>query len=377
MLWCSGGYERPMWFALDGEKAEYQYSYNYQNWYPSAEYETKNTVKNIGLYDLTPFSKFEIISEKAHQELQKICTANIKNEVGKCTYTQMLNSDGGIETDLTVICLDKNYFRIVSSAATRERDKFHIKKHLSKEIELRDVTDDYCVFGLFGPKSRDLIKTISNENFENDNFKFGTGKYIIIENIKIWTQRLSYVGELGYELYVEFKDAKKIYELIINKGKDFNLSNCGMHAMDIMRMESGYLHWGHDISPKENQYEAGLNFAISFKKDVNFLGKDALLEMKDKKPNKRLVMLTLKNSKPGEPLLLHDEPIYLDDKIIGETTSGNYSFNFNKNLSFGYIKSNLGNEELFKKNLYIEVEKKKYPAEILLKPLKQSNFKSI
>ena len=373
----SGGYERPMWFALNGEKAEYQYSYNYQNWYPSAEYETKNTLKNIGLYDLTPFSKFEIISENAHQELQKICTANIKNEVGKCSYTQMLNSDGGIETDLTVICLDKNYFRIVSSAATRERDKFHIKKHLSKEIELRDVTDDYCVFGLFGPKSRDLIKTISNENFENDNFKFGTGKYILIENIKIWTQRLSYVGELGYELYVEFKDAKKIYELIINKGKDFNLSNCGVHAMDIMRMESGYLHWGHDISPKENQYEAGLNFSISFKKDFNFIGKDTLLEMKDKKPNKRLIMLILKNSKPGEPLLLHDEPIYLDDKIIGETTSGNYSFNFNKNLSFGYIKSNLGNEELFKKNLYIEVEKKKYLAEILLKPLKQSNFKSI
>ena len=373
----SGGYERPMWFALNGEKAEYQYSYNYQNWYPSAEHETKNTVKNIGLYDLTPFSKFEIFSDNAHQELQKICTANIKNEVGKCTYTQMLNSDGGIETDLTVICLDKNFFRIVSSAATRERDKFHIKKHLSKEIELKDVTDDYCVFGLFGPKSRDLIKTISNENFENDNFKFGTGKYITIENIKIWTQRLSYVGELGYELYVEFKDAKKIYELIINKGKDFNLSNCGMHAMDIMRMESGYLHWGHDISPKENQYEAGLNFAISFKKDVNFLGKDALLEMKDKKPNKRLVMLILKNSKPGEPLLLHDEPIYLDDKIIGETTSGNYSFNFNKNLSFGYIKSNLGNEELFKKNLYIEIEKKKYLAEILLKPLKQNNFQNI
>jgi len=373
----SGGYERPMWFALNGEKAEYQYSYNYQNWYPSAEYETKNTVKNIGLYDLTPFSKFEIISEKAHQELQKICTANIKNEAGKCKYTQMLNSDGGIETDLTVICLDKDYFRIVSSAATRERDKFHIKKHLSKEIELRDVTDDYCVFGLFGPKSRDLIKTISNENFANDNFKFGTGKYIIIENIKIWTQRLSYVGELGYELYVEFKDAKKIYELIINKGKDFNLSNCGMHAMDIMRMESGYLHWGHDISPKENQYEAGLNFAISFKKDIKFLGKDALLEMKDKKQNKRLVMLTLENSKPAKPLLLHDEPIYLDNKIIGETTSGNYSFNFNKNLSFGYIKSNLSNEELSKKKLYIEVEKEKYPAKILLKPLKESNFKNI
>ena len=102
----SGGYERPMWFALDGEKTEYEYSYNYQNWYPSAEYETNNTVKNVGLFDLTPFSKFEIKSDKAHKELQKICTANIKNEVGKCIYTHMLNPDGGIETDLTVVCIE-------------------------------------------------------------------------------------------------------------------------------------------------------------------------------------------------------------------------------------------------------------------------------
>ena len=116
------------------------------------------------------FSKFEIFSENAHEELQKICTANIKKEIGKCTYTQMLNSDGGIEADLTVICIDKNHYRIISSAATRERDKFHIKKNISSDIELKDVTDNFCVFGLFGPKSRDLMKTLSNDNFENDDF---------------------------------------------------------------------------------------------------------------------------------------------------------------------------------------------------------------
>ncbi len=373
----SGGYERPMWFALNGKKAEYEYSYNYQNWYPSAEYESKNTIKNVGLFDLTPFSKFEIFSENAHEELQKICTANIKNQAGKCTYTQMLNSDGGIETDLTVICLNKNHFRIISSAATRERDKFHIKKHISSDIQLKDVTDDFCVFGLFGPKSRDLIKTLSNENFENNDFKFGTAKFIIINGIKIWTQRLSYVGELGYELYVKLKDTKKIYELIVDKGKNFNLSNCGMHTMDVMRMESGFLHWGHDISPEENQYEAGLNFAISYKKNVKFIGRGALLMIKDKQLKKRFVMLFLKESNPGEPLLLHDEPIYLNDEIIGVTTSGNFSFNYNKNLSFGYIRSDLSNEELLKENLYIEIEKKKYLAEILLKPLKQTDFKNL
>ena len=110
----SAGYERPMWFALDGEKAQYEYSYNYQNWYPSVEYETNNTMTNVGLYDLTPFSKFEINSSSAHKELQKMCTSNIKHEIGKCTYTHMLNKDGGIEKDLTVVCLDVNHFRIKS-----------------------------------------------------------------------------------------------------------------------------------------------------------------------------------------------------------------------------------------------------------------------
>ena len=373
----SAGYERPMWFALDGEKSEYEYSYNYQNWYPAVEYETSNTANNVGLFDLTPFSKFEIKSEQAHENLQKICTANIKNEVGKCTYTHMLNEDGGIETDLTVVCIDHNHFRIISSAATRERDKFHIKKHLSDGIDLKDVTDDYCVFGIFGPKSRSLMQEISKEDFTNENFKFSYAKYIQIDNTKIWAQRLSYVGELGYELYIRTTDAKKIYELIIEKGKKFNLSNCGMHALDTMRMESGFLHWGHDISPEENQFQSGLTFIISNKKEIDFIGKKALQVIKSKKIDRRFVMLTLKDNKPGSPLLLHDEPIYFKDKIIGRTTSGNYSFNFKKNLAFGYINNIYTADDLLGNDIFKEVEKKKYQAQIIQKPLKQSNFKKI
>ncbi len=373
----SAGYERPMWFALDGEKAKYEYSYNYQNWYPSVEYETYNTLKNVGLFDLTPFSKFEIKSDKAHDELQRICTANIKHEIGKCTYTQMLNKDGGIETDLTVVCIDNNYFRIISSAATRERDKFHIKKHLSDDVELIDVTDDYCVFGIFGPKSRLLMEQLSLDNFSNEYFKFATSKYVDIDGKKIWVQRLSYVGELGYELYVKTSEAKIIYKKIVDEGKNFNLSNCGMHALDTMRMESGFLHWGHDISPEENQYQADLSFTISNKKQIDFVGKKALEKIKDKKPNKIFAMFALYDSKPGKPLLLHDEPIYLDDKIIGRTTSGNYSFNYKKNISFGYIDTEFKRTENLNKNFYIEIEKIKYKAEILLKPLKTKDFKKI
>jgi len=369
----TGGYERPMWFALNGDSPKYDYSYKYQNWYPSVEFETKNASINVGLFELSPFSKFELKGETSHEELQKICTANIKNEIGKSTYTQMLNADGGIETDLTVICLDKNYFRIISSAATRERDKFHIKKHLTTKLKLEDVTDDYCVLGLFGPKSRQLISKISKDDFTKSNFTFGYGKLIIIGSKEVWAQRLSYVGELGFELYIKNKDAKEIYNLIVEEGKKFNLSHCGMHALDTMRMESGFLHWGHDISPEENQFESGLNFAISFKKNIDFIGKDSLLKIKNQK--KKFIMLSLKDSKAGNPLLLHDEPIYLDSKIIGRTTSGNYSFNYNKNLSFGYIASEISNDDILNNNLYIEVAKKKYLAQLELKPLKSKSIR--
>jgi len=306
-----------------------------------------------------------------------LCTANIKNEIGKCTYTHMLNEGAGIETDLTVVCIDKYHFRIISSAAVRTHDKAHILKYLSPDVEFKDVTDDIICLGVFGPKSRDLLSKLTNQDLSNENFKFGTSKILKIGSVNIWTQRLSYVGELGYELYIDQDKGKEIYDLIVNTGKDFKLSHCGSHAMDIMRMESGFLHWGHDISPEENQYQAGLNFAISLKKPFNFIGKEQLQKIKDQKLDRRFAMFILKNSKPGNPLLLHEEPIYLNDNIIGKTTSGNYSFNYDKNLSFGYIKSDLSNEELQNKNIYIEIEKKKYPAEILLKPLKQINFKTI
>ncbi len=351
------GYERPMWFSIKEKVPEYEYSYNYQNWYPSVEYETKNTRENVGLFDLTPFAKFELKGQKSHSELQRICTANIKNEKGKTTYTQMLNSDGGIETDLTVVCLDDNHFRIVSSAAVRVRDKHHILKHLDSRVEFKDVTEDYACLGLFGPKSRDLITEIAGDYFKTKDFSFASGKNIIIKGVKIWAQRLSYVGELGWELYIPIKEAKKIYNTIIELGKKYKLCNAGVHAMDTLRMEKGYLHWGHDISPEENQYEAGLNFTISFKKDVNFIGKSALKIIKDQKLKKKLVTLSLKDSKPGFPLLLHDEPIYCEKKIIGRTTSGNYSFNYKKNIAFAYIENN---KNIFNNDLIIEVEKKKY-----------------
>ena len=366
------GYERPMWFSKKDEIPKYEYSYNYQNWYPSVEYETINTRKNIGLFDLTPFAKFELKGQQSHSELQRICTANIKDEKGRTTYTQMLNEDGGIESDLTVVCLEKNHFRIISSAAVRVRDKHHILKHLDSKVEFKDVTEDYACLGLFGPKSRDLITELAGDHFKTKYFPFATGKDITIEGVKIWAQRLSYVGELGWELYIPVNESKKIYNQIVEIGSKYKLCHAGVHAMDTLRMEKGYLHWGHDISPEENQYEAGLNFAISYKKNVNFIGKGFLDKIKNEKIKKKLVILSLKKSKPGFPLLLHDEPIYCNNQIIGRTTSGNYSFNYKKNMAFAYINIS---EKLDTKNLEIEVEKNKYKIIIEDKPFHDSENK--
>ncbi len=183
----------------------------------------------------------------------------------------------------------------------------------------------------------------------------------------MWFQRISYVGELGWEIYIPVEKSKQIYQLIVSVEKKYNLVHAGAHAMDIMRMEKGYLHWGHDISPAENPYEAGLNFAIKLNKKENFVGKEYLIKNKNL-IKKRLMMFTLNESAPGKPLLLHDEPIYYNGKIVGETTSGNFSFIYNKNLTFGYIDSNL---ELDTQNSIFEIEvaKKKYKASLLSEPL--------
>jgi len=358
------GFESPMWFAIDGDKPEFEYSFGYQNWYKSAKHETLSTRKDVGFFELTPFAKFQIEGKTTYSSLQYLCANNIKKEPGSITYTQMLNINGGIEADLSVSCISENIFRVVTGSAVREHDKKHILKYLDGNLKFNDITDDYACFGLFGPKSRALLTDIVGNEFENEIFPFGKGRLLKINNVDIWFQRLSFVGELGWELYIPIKESKKIYEIIHEAGKNHNLVHSGRLAMDIMRMEKGYLHWGHDITPEENPFEAGLGFAVKLNKEQDFIGKKALKKIDQSQLTKKLCMFTLEKSEPGKPLLLHEEPIYLDGTIVGITTSGNYSFNFNKNMSFGYINNYHLLNDLKNKTFEIEVAKKKYRANL-------------
>ena len=363
----AAAYERPMWYAINGNEPKYKYSYGYQNWYESAEYETINARKNVALFELSPFAKFELTGNQAHSSLQYICSNDIKNQIGAITYTQMLNSKGGIESDLTITCIEENKFRVVTGSGVRIHDKKHILKNIDSSVSFQDITDNFACFGIFGPKSRELLIEIFGDYFSNADFKFGTGKKIIKDGNEIWFQRISYVGELGWEIYIPVEKSKQIYETIINTEKKYCLVHAGAHAMDIMRMEKGYLHWGHDISPAENSYEAGLEFALKLNKKEDFIGKEFLIKNKNVK-KKKLLMFVLDDTTPGNPLLLHDEPIYHNGKIVGETTSGNYSFIYNKNLAFGYVNNDL-QLDMTSTFFEIEVAKKKYRASVLTKAL--------
>ena len=359
------GYERPMWFSKN-KKPIYKYNYGIQNWYQSANRECNNTRNNLGFFDLTPFVKFEISGQHAHNQLQYLCANNIKNIEGRTTYTQMLNPSGGIEADVTVSCLKKNYFRIICPALARSHNKSHILKNLTKKVNFKDVTDKYSCIGLFGPNSRKFLTELFGNYFSNENFPFSRGMYIDISNIKVWFQRLSFIGELGWEIYIPIKKTNIIFKKIKKLGQKYNLTFSGMHALDILRLEKKFLHWGHDITSENNPFESGLSFAVNFKKKQNFIGRDALEKIKEEPLKNKLELFSLKEKfKPGVPLLLHDEPIFKGDKIVGYTTSSNFSFYYRKNICLAYIQGEIKDRE----NLYIEVEGQRYLLHLEKTPL--------
>ena len=356
-------FEKPMWYALNEKTAKYKYSYGYQNWFDSADYETTNTRQHVGLFDLSSFAKFEIIGSNSFNDLQRLCCNEISKTNGKTTYTQMLNTRGGIVADLTITCVNENNFKIITGSAVRTHDKKHILKYLSEDTKFIDNTENEACFGIFGPKSRELLSEVFGNYFSSNDFKFGTGKIIKYNGMELWFQRLSYIGELGWEIYIPINISREVYLKIISVEKKFNLVHAGAHALDIMRMEKGFLHWGHDISPAENPFEAGLDFTVKLNKDVDFIGKNSLIS-KNRVKKKQFINFVMENSEPGKPLMLHDEPIYYKNKIVGETTSSNYSFNYNKNMVFGYIDIELDINNLNGSKFKVEVAKNMYEMQI-------------
>ena len=361
------GWERANWFAKDGQEREYRYSWKRQNWFDNQREEHLAVRNGVGLFDMTSFGKIRVEGRDALLFLQKLCANQLDVEPGRIVYTQMLNNRGGIESDLTITRLSETTFFVVVPGATLQRDLAWMRKHLKDEfVVITDVTPAELVLCLMGPKSRELIQKISPNDFSNEANPFGTAREIEIGMGLARAHRVTYVGELGWELYVSTDQTAHVFEAIEEAGQELGLKLCGLHTLDSCRIEKAFRHFGHDITDEDHVLEAGLGFAVKVDKG-DFIGRDAVLRKKAAGLDRRLVQFRLSDP---EPLLFHNEAIVRDGEIVGTITSGNYGHHLGGAIGLGYVPSKEENpEQILASNYEIEIAGVRVKAEASLKPM--------
>jgi glycine cleavage system T protein len=328
------GWERANWFADEGQTAEYEYTWGRPNWFKNSRSEHMALRETVGLLDMTSFGKIRVEGRDALAFLQRMCANQMDVAIGRIVYTQMLNERGGIECDLTVTRLYENTFFLVVPGATLQRDLAWLRRHLGDEfVVITDVTAAESVLPLMGPNARNLLSAISPADLSNDFHPFGTAHEIEVGMTLARAHRVTYVGELGWELYIPTDQAAHVFEALVAAGSDHGLKLCGLHAMDSCRIEKGYRHFGHDITDEDHVLEAGLGFAVKTDKDA-FIGREAVLRKRDAGLARRMLQFRLTDP---EPLLFHNEPILRDGVIVGYLTSGNYGHALGGAVGLGYV----------------------------------------
>jgi 4-methylaminobutanoate oxidase (formaldehyde-forming) len=314
-------------------------------------------------------AKFLLQGRDAMQVLQHICCNNVDVAPGKVVYTQMLNERGGIEADITVTRLADDQFFIVSPGAAAVRDYDWIQRHLPDDAcaYLTDVTSAYTMLAVMGPKARDLLSCLTDADLSNEAFPFATAREINVAYARPLAIRMSYVGELGWELYIPTEFSNNVFDALVDDGRNLNLKLVGLHALDSLRLEKGYKHWGADITPNSTPLEAGLGFCAKMDKKA-FIGKEALARQKASGLTKKLVMFSIQDP---QPLIYHDEPIYRDGNLISENTHGAYSHLLGCSVGMCYLKKSEGvrDDWIMSGKYEINVAGKLFPIQIHLEPV--------
>ena len=370
------GWERPNWFAPEDETAQDIYSYGRQNWFPHVGKEHRAVRERVALFDQSSFAKFRIIGTDAEKALNRICANNVAKPPGALTYTQMLNSKGGIECDLTVARLAKDEFYLVSGTGFRTHDSAWIRSQflVDEKVELHDITEEWATFSLMGPLAREVLAQVTENDLENDNFPFGTCQNIVIkeelslEVPNILALRVTYVGELGWELHMPRDSADSVYEVLMEAGKDSGISNAGYRAIESLRLEKSYRAWGADITADTTPFEAGLGWAVKLKSGTDFIGREALLSKQKQPLKKRLACFTINDP---DVVLLGRETIYRNGEVVGWLTSGGWGYTVNKNIGYGYVRNPEGvDSEYFISGTYeLEVATVRHSCKLQLGPL--------
>lgn len=364
------GWERANWYGEPGSTPKYEYSYGRQNWFENTAAECKAVREAVGLFDQSSFAKFRLEGRDACAVLNRVCANEVDVEPGRMVYTQWLNDHGGIEADLTVTRLAKDAYLIVGGAETQTKDFAWLKGHIPEDAHtvLTDVGSGMGVLSIMGPNSRALLQSLTPDDLSNEGFPFATSREIELGYGIVRASRITFVGELGWELYVASEFMAGAYDAIVAAGAAFGLKHCGYHALNAMRMEKAYRHWGHDVTDEDTPYEAGLGFAVKLDKPGGFIGQEALRKQKAEGVRQKLVQFLLKDP---APMLYHNEPIWQGDRIAGYVRSGMYCHTLGAAGALGYVTAADGGVvgAIGADDYEIEVAGVRYPATASLKPL--------
>jgi glycine cleavage system aminomethyltransferase T/glycine/D-amino acid oxidase-like deaminating enzyme len=353
----TAGWERSLWYAQTPDERDLPYSIGVQNWQSIAARETAAMSNGTALLDLSPFTKLGIAGAQALAGLNQLSTAQLDVNIGRAVYTQMLNPAGGIELDVTVTRTATDHFEITSGAATRQRDIAWLRRNLPTSVQIQDKTEAFCVIGVMGSGSRAILKQLASDWID---IPFGHSTKVTLAGAPCRVTRISFVGTLGWEVRMQNQHAGAVFDALIRAGAQ----PMGHHAVNACRIEKGFKHWGHDIGPMITPLEAGLGFTIDWNKA--FQGKDNLLRQQQQGLHQRLILLEIQ----GDALMLHDEPILENGKVIGLTTSGAQGARTALNLAFGLVQTPLDETlaQTCARHFNVQVAAQSYPARPLRRP---------
>jgi 4-methylaminobutanoate oxidase (formaldehyde-forming) len=363
------GWERANWYGAPGTRPRYEYSYGRQNWFEPSAREHRAVRDAVGLFDQSSFAKFRLEGIDALRVLNRICANEVDVDPGRIVYTQWLNERGGIEADLTVTRLSESAYLIVSGAETESKDFNWLTHHVhaGARCVATNVTSGMGVLSIMGPRSRELLQSLTPDDLSDAAFPFGTSRLIELGYALVRASRITYVGELGFELYIPTEFVQGVYDEIIAAGPPFGLVHAGYHALNSLRIEKAYRHWGHDITDEDTPLEAGLGFAVKLDKAAGFVGQEALRAQRERGVAKRLLQLKLESP---EPLVYHNEPIWRGREIVGFIRSGMYGHTLGAAIGLGYVAWPRGaGDELAEERYEIEVAGVRWPARASLRPM--------
>ena len=367
----SDGWEYADWYAPPGEEPTVDYSWKRQNWFSYNAAEHKAAREGVILMDLTPMSKFHVQGRDAEKVLNRISAKDVNVDVGRCVYTTWLNERGTIEADLTIARLAEDCYQVVSSWSIHTHVLTWLKRHIPEDahVTVTDMTSAYSLLNIQGPKSRELLSRVTSADMSNESFPYLSIQEIELGYALVNALRITYLGELGWELYIPSEFSLHVYDLLVETGPEVGLKHAGLGALETLRMEKAYRDYGHDIDNLDTPLEVGLGFTVDPNKAVDFIGKAAFLKQKEAGLLKRrLVQFLLEDP---EPLLHGGEPIYRDGIRVGDVNSGNYGHTLGGAVGLGPIKHDGGvtKEYLDDGQFEIEVVGERYPAKASLRPL--------